>query len=164
MNKAKAGCFPFIFLLFLFSCASTQEIKRQPDFKVAGITLSRAVEDGTSAAAPKDPATIFSPKDPEVLAFLKIKNLWGAHILKWNWIDPEGRLYYSTGDYTIQCAEGKYLKEVTTWHKLSIRGDKAERLLGNWTLNIYLDKDLVAVRNFRIDGNVEPSEIPHNPK
>jgi hypothetical protein len=164
MNKAKGGFFPLIFLLFLFSCASTQEIKRPPAFRFVDISLSKAVEDQTSIAVPKNPTTIFSPKDPEVVAFLKLENLWGVHTLKWNWIDPDGNLYYSTGDYTIKSADGKYLKEVTTWHKLSIRGQQAGKLIGDWTLNIFLDKEVVAVRNFTIDMEVdEPPEITHRP-
>ncbi len=165
MNKRRALSVLLIFCLFLFSCASTQETKRPPAFRVADITLSKSVEDLTSTASPKNPAIVFSPKDPEVFAFLKLQNLWGMHTVKWDWIDPEGRLYYSTGNYTIQSAEGQYLKEVNTWHKLTIRGDKAEKLPGQWTLNISVDKDLVAVRKFRIDPEASgPPAIAPGPK
>jgi hypothetical protein len=158
VNKNRALSVVVISCLFFFSCASTREIKVLPAFRVADITLSKAVEDRTSNASPQNPAIVFSPKDPEVFAFLKLQNLWGMHTVKWDWIDPEGRLYYSTGNYTIKSAEGQYLKEVNTWHKLTIRGDKAEKLPGQWTLNIHVDKDLVAVRKFRIDP--EASELP----
>jgi len=87
-----------------------------------------------------------------------------VHTLKWGWFDPDGNLYYSTGDYTIKSAEGKYLKEVTSWHKLSIRGEEAEKLIGDWTLNIFLDKEVVALRKFRIDMEVdELPEMTHRP-
>jgi hypothetical protein len=75
MNNAKVGFFPLIFLLFLFSCASTQEIKRPPAFRFVDLSLSKAVEDQTSIAVPKNPTTIFSPKDPEVVAFLKLDSI-----------------------------------------------------------------------------------------
>jgi len=164
MNKIKIGFVFLILLFFLFSCSSTQEIKRPPAFRFVDITLSKAVEAQTSIAVPKNPTTIFSPRDPEVVAFLKLENLWGVHTLKWDWFDPGGNLYYSTGDYIIESSPGKYLKEVTTWHKLSIRGEEAGKLIGDWTLNVFLDKEVVALRNFKIDMEVEElPEITHRP-
>ncbi len=160
MNKRNSLFIILILCLILVSCASTQEVRRPPVFRVADITLSKAVEVRNTTAAPANPATVFSPKDPEAFAFLNLKNLWGVHTLKWDWIDPEGRVYYSTGNYAVQSGEGKYLKEVTAWHKLTIRGDKAAKLLGQWTVNVYVDKDLVAVRKFRIDP--EPVGLPAN--
>ncbi len=142
--------------LALLSCASTQEIRRPPTFRLVDVSLSKAVEDRASIPVPQNPTNVFSPGDPEVIAFLKLKNLSGVHTLKWDWFDPQGNLYYSTGDFTIKSAEGKYVREVTTWHKLSIRGEKAGKLTGNWTLNVYLDKEMVAVRTFRI-GDEAPS-------
>ena len=139
-----------ILSLLLFSCASTQKIKKPPAFRLVDVSLSKGVDDHDPIASPENPATIFSPRDAEVVAFLTLKNVWGVHTLKWDWFDPSGNLYYSTGDYTIESAEGKYLKEVATWHKLSIRGEQAGELLGDWTLNVYLDKDLVAVKKFTI--------------
>ncbi len=163
MKRRTLFVFP-VLGLFLFSCASTapEQIRKPPAFRVADITLSKAIQDRPPTAAPRNPATVFSSNDPEVFAFLELKNLWGVHTVKWDWIDPQGHVYYSTGNYPIQSAEGKYLKEVTAWHKLTIRGDKAGRLPGDWTLNIYVDKDLVGVRKFRIEpeGNGRPAMPP----
>jgi len=150
LNKRSAWFVAAILCLILSSCASIQEIKKPPAFRLVDVSLSKGVDDNAPIASPKDPASIFSPRDAEVVAFLTLKNVWGVHTLKWDWFDPKGNLYYSTGDYTIKSAEGKYLKEVTAWHKLSIRGEQAGKLLGDWTLNVYLDKEIVAVRKFTI--------------
>ncbi len=139
-----------ILCLFLNSCASTQEIKKPPTLRLVDVILSKGVDDHAPIASPKNPTVIFSPRDPEVVAFLALKNVWGIHTLKWDWFDPGGNLYSSSGDYAIKSSEGKYRKEVTVWHKLSIRGEPAGKLLGNWTLTVYLDKEIVAVRKFTI--------------
>jgi hypothetical protein len=150
VNKIIASLVSAIFCLLPLSCASTQTVKRPPAFRLADVTLSKAVGDESPIPSPKNPATIFSRQDSEIVAFVKLINLWGVHILKWDWFDPKGKLYYSTGDYKIKCGEGKYLKEVSTWHELSIRGEPQERVIGHWTLNVYLDKEIVAVRTFTI--------------
>ena len=150
MNKIIAPLVSAILCLLLLSCASTREVKKPPAFRLADVTLSKAVGDESPIPSPKNPTTIFSRQDSEIFAFVKLMNLWGVHILKWDWLDPKGKLYYSTGDYKIKCAEGKYLKEVSTWHELSIRGEPRERVIGQWTLNVYLDKEIVAVRTFTV--------------
>jgi hypothetical protein len=146
--------------LFLLSCSSTREIRRPPTLRFVDMTLSKEIEVETFNAVPKNPTTIFSPKDREVIASLKLENLWGVHTLRWDWFEPDGNLYYSTGDYPIKSAEGKYLREVTTWHKLSIRREKAGTLIGEWTVKVFFDKEILASKNFRIEEKVEkPPEI-----
>ena len=158
MKKRRALSAFLVFSLFILSCSSTREIKRPPALKFVDMTLSKEIGVETFNAVPKNPATIFSPKDPEVVAFLKLENLWGAHTLRWDWFEPDGNLYYSTGDYPIKSSEGKYLKEVTTWHKLSIRGEEAGNRIGDWTVKILFDKEVLASRIFRIEMEVE--ELP----
>ena len=115
------------------------------------LTLSKEIEVDAFSAVPKNPTTTFSAKDREVFAFLKLENLWGVHTLRWEWLEPDGNLYYSTEDYPIKSAEGKYLREITAWHKLSIRGEEAGNLAGDWTVKIFFDKEVLASKNFRIE-------------
>jgi hypothetical protein len=155
MKKRRALSVFLALSLFLLSCSSTRAIRKPPALRFVGMTLSKEIEVETFNAIPKDPTTIFSPKDREVVAFLKLENLWGVHTVRWDWFEPNGNLYYSTGDYPIKSAEGKYSKEVTTWHKLSIRGDEAENLRGEWTVKVFFDKEVLASRNFKIEAEVE---------
>ena len=158
MKKRRALSALLVFSLFLLSCSSTREIRRPPALRFVDMTLSKEIEVETFKAVPKNPTTIFSPKDPEVFAFLKLENLWGMHTLRWDWFEPDGNLYYSTGDYPIKSSDGKYLREVTTWHKLSIRGQEAGNRMGDWTVKILFDKEVLASRNFRVEMEVE--ELP----
>ena len=140
-----------IFSLILFSCSTTQEIKRPPNFRFVDLTLARGVNDKTVTAFPENPSITFSTKDEEVVAFLKLQNLWGKHTLKWDWYAPDSNLYSSTGNYSIQSADGKFFKEIAAWHRLSIRGEKAEDLTGIWVVNIFLDNELIASRKFKLE-------------
>ena len=158
MKKRRILSLFLVLSLFLLSCSSTREIIKPPDLKFVYMTLSKEIEVETFNAIPKNPTTFFSPKDREVVAFLKLENLWGVHTLRWDWLEPDGNLYYSTGDYPIRSAEGKYLREVAVWHKLSIRGEAAENLMGDWTVKVFFDKEVLASKNFRIGTEVK--ELP----
>ncbi len=140
-----------VLCIFFLSCSSTGKIRKPPDLRPGGMILSKDIEAGTYKAVPKNPGTVFSRNDPAVFAFLKIENFWGVHTLRWDWFEPNGNLYYSTGEYPIESAEGKYLREVTLWHKLSIRGEEAGNLTGEWSVKIFLDKKILAWKNFRIE-------------
>lgn len=162
MKKKKALGALLVFSLFLLSCSSTREIRKPPSLKFVDLTLSKEVAVEPFNAVPKNLTAIFCPQDPEVVAFLKLENLWGVHTLRWDWFEPGGNLYYSTGDFPIKSSDGKYLREVTTWHKLAIRGEEAGNLMGDWTVKILFDKEVLASRNFRIEMEVE--ELPGIPR
>jgi hypothetical protein len=137
--------------LCLLSCSTTREIRRPPALRFVDLILSKEIEVEAFTAVPKNPTNVFSPKDPEVVAFLKLENFWGVHTVRWEWFEPDGNLYYSTGDYPMKSGEGKYLREISAWHKLSIRGEEAGNLPGDWTVKIFFDKEVLASKNFRIE-------------
>jgi len=130
------------FLLFACACA--------PRTRFVEATISKGINKGTIAES-VEPTSTFSTDDPEVIAHIKLENLSGKHNLKWEWYDPNGDLYYSTGNHTLRVTEGKYHKFATAWNKLFVRGEKAADLLGDWQVKLYLDNDLHASKNFRID-------------
>ncbi len=151
MKKRRILSALLVLSLFFLSCSLTGKITRPPDIRFGELTLSKEIEVESFKAAPKNPATTFSPKDPEVIASLKIVNFWGVHTLRWDWFGPNGNLYYSTGDYPIKSSEGKYLRDVTMWHKLSIRGEEAGNLLGEWNVKVFFDQKFLAWKNFAIE-------------
>ena len=152
MNVGKAASIIFILPFFIFACSSTKEIKKPPLFSHEEPVLSKGIKanyDGTKGS-PENPTTRFSTDDPDVIASLKLKNLSGKHTIRWDWYDPNGNLYYSTGDSPIETSRGKYLREATAWHRLSIKGEKAAHYPGDWKVNIYLDKEFISSKSFKI--------------
>lgn len=124
---------------FIFSCSSVKQVRKPPPFKFAGTTLSKDVDAIGTSVVPIHPATTFSTEDTMAVAHVKLENLSGTHKLRWDWYDPEGNLYTSSGDFPIKASTGMYSKEATAWHPLSIKGEKAEDYPGQWEVKIFLD-------------------------
>jgi hypothetical protein len=163
MKRSSALFILFVLSFLLFSCASTVEVKKVPPSSFVEATLSKGIIKGL-IASPLEPTSAFSTEDSEVIAHVKFENLSGKHTLRWEWVDPNGKLYYSTGHHPLRVSEGKYQKEVTAWNKMFVRGEKAANLPGDWQVKIYLDDGLLASKNFRIEGDVEkPAQIAQKP-
>ena len=150
MNKLKVASI-FLFLsLFVFACSSTGVVRKPPAFRVAEITLGKGIDDTGSHYILLNPTTTFSTQDPEIISHVKFENLSGKHEFKWEWYDANGNLYFSTRNYPLEASRGKYIEEGTAWHKISVRGEKAQNYPGEWKVNIYLDDALIASKIFEL--------------
>jgi TolB-like protein len=144
MSKLKAASI-FLFLpLLVFACSSTGVVRKPPVFRVAEITLGKGIDDTGSHDILLNPTTTFSTMDPEIISHVKFENLSGKHEFKWEWYDANGNLYYSTQNYPLETSRGKYIEEGTAWHKISVRGEKAQNYPGDWKVKFYLDDALIA--------------------
>ena len=162
MNIGKAASIIFILPFFIFACSSTKEIKKPPLFTHGEPVLSKGIKtnyDGTKGS-PDKPTTAFSAADPEVIASLKLNNLSGKHTLRWDWYDPNGNVYHSTGNYPIETSKGKYVRQATAWHRLALHGEKATDYPGDWKVNIYLDNEFIASKMFKIISEINVDELP----
>lgn len=172
MNKIRILFIFTIPALLLFACSSAMEVKREkrlPFFRFADATLSKGIDVKGTTATPLNPATVFSQEDPEVVAYLSLENLSGEHRLRWEWYDPNGNLYLSSGDYTIKASEGKYTRKIAAWHRLSVSGEKAANYPGDWKVNIYLDERPLKSIGFKIEIRSDVDTLPEatqkpNPK
>lgn len=71
--------------------------------------------------------------------------------MRWDWYDPMGNLYDTTGEYTIN-SDGRLRDFNTSWHKIAIKGDEAANLPGKWQVKVYLDNKQITTRQFEIKG------------
>ena len=150
MSKLKAASI-FLFLpLLVFACSSTGVVRKPPVFRVAEITLGKGIDDTGSHDILLNPTTNFSTMDPEIISHVKFENLSGKHEFKWEWYDANGNLYYSTQNYPLETSRGKYIEEGTAWHKISVRGEKAQNYPGDWKVKFYLDDALIASKPFEL--------------
>lgn len=150
MKAFKAASIFLILSLLVFACSSTTAVKKQPQFRVEEITLAKGIDDTGSHDVLVNPTTIFSTQDSQIISHIKFENLSGKHDFRWEWYDPNGDLYYSTLNYPVEPASGKYAKEGTAWHKISLKGEKAQKYPGYWKVNIYVDNALIASKGFEI--------------
>ncbi len=122
MNKLKEVFIFLILPLFVFACTSTKEIKKPPQFWFEEPILSKGIDQKGTKGIPLNPTTTFATEDPEVISSLSLRNLSGRHTLRWDWYDPNGNLYSSTGNYSIEALKGK----------ISKRGNSMAQALNTW--------------------------------
>jgi len=143
---------PVIILTFVFfACGTTKTVLNTPPFKFVSASLAKDVK----YEKPLNETDRFSPDDQQVIAHVYLENLSGTHTLQWIWFRPDGSIYYSTPPTKINTQYNKYRKEVNTWHKLSIKGDAAAKLEGEWKVDIIYDNQLLKSIDFKIEENIE---------
>ena len=148
--KYSKSLFSIVFIVLIVSicsCSSAKKNVKSPKFKVSSSILSKAIHDQGHKGIPLEPTTDFSVNDPVAVSSIKVKNLTGKHMIRWEWLKPDGELYFSTGNTQIQAESGEYYQETSAWHKLLLQGDSAVDYPGEWLVNIYFDDQLVAFNN-----------------
>lgn len=140
-----------LMVLSLASCATTPDKPELPPFKIGDLILSRTIEKTDTSATAINIANSFNSSDMRVVASVKLEGLTGTHELRWEWYDPKGEHYLSSGNYPIRTSEGKYRRATTAWHKLPIKGDRAMNLPGSWQVKLFFDGNPVAEKDFTIE-------------
>jgi hypothetical protein len=149
MHYSRQLFFALAFML-VWSCSANQKAVTKPPLLSHGLTLAKTITSQNGIGEPEDATEIFFSSDKEVLAFLRIDNLAGKHRIRWDWFAPDGSLYLSSGDFTVEPGTGKFYRTVTLWHALTIQGDKAASLPGQWRLDIIINEDLLDRRIFTL--------------
>ncbi|RLC11633.1 MAG: hypothetical protein DRI24_18520 [Deltaproteobacteria bacterium] len=139
-----------VLILMVISCGGSKTIQKTPKFRYAGTTLSKSVSVSGNLGVPTTATNRFSTKDKAVFAHLNLENLSGSHKVRWEWYGPDGKLYYATGNTRVKASRGHYTKQCTAWHNLSIQGDKAQEMPGEWQLKVYFDNDMLEAKKFSI--------------
>lgn len=151
MTKLTVRLISLLMSSMLLSCATTNtDIASRPSLKFAEATLTKRLYVKDTTAVPIEPTLIFTTDDNEAISYVKLTNLEGEHRLRWDWINPKGEIYSSSGDYILSASKGMYQEEVVAWHRLSIRGDKASYFPGEWQIIVYLDGSLIIQKGFSI--------------
>jgi len=143
--------FLVVFILLISSCASQKNLQETPPFRVEKTTLAKGIDESGADDLLISPSSKFSADDPAIIAHVKFANVSGKHKVQWKWYDPDGKLYYQTDKYQIGPSKGYIVDEATTWHKISIKDEKASLFPGSWRVELYFDGDLIASKQFEIE-------------
>ena len=157
-RKGPHGCFRnpvrglllTILILTMVSCGGSKTIQKTPEFRYAGATLSKGVSTSGNLGVPTNVTNQFSTKDKAVFAHLNLENLSGSHKVRWEWYGPDKKLYYATDNTRVKANRGNYTRKCSAWHNLSIQGDKAQTMPGEWQLKVYFDNDLLEAKTFSL--------------
>ena len=136
--------------LISIACTPAKEIRKPPDFKILQTTLSRKIDLTRTHSTPVQASTQFSTQDLEIISHIRYANLSGRHQLRWEWYDPQDRLYCATNKYAISVSPDKYVRQGSSWHKISVKGTGASQNPGEWKVKIFLDDVAVATDPFTI--------------
>lgn len=155
----------FGLIAFLSACGTTSQTAK-PQIKFIGSTTTKSVMPEGDIGVPTMPADNFSISDEKVIAHAQFENMAGNYRLRWDWYEPNGRLYTSSGDYPIKTTEGKFRRVVTLWHALPVDGEKAANLPGKWSVKLYCNDDLVDTQTFMLTATSQlilPERISQKP-
>jgi len=85
----------------------------------------------------------FSNKDSQVFLLLNLENIKGEHIVRTEWFNPQGQLYFKYQHKTHHKILAKRLK---LWSYINVRQSKS--VLGQWRINIYINNEKVLTKEF----------------
>jgi hypothetical protein len=132
-----------------------------PGFEFVEATLSRDIEKKGQESIPLGQTTAFYTNDTEVIFRIKIANVSGTHQIRWDWHQADGSLYHSTGNQPIRIASGKYRKEMSLWHRISLYGEAAVKHPGRWRVNVSMNNDILASQSFEIKPEINIDKLPN---
>jgi hypothetical protein len=138
-------------IIFISSCATTPVINSPAYSKKSEIVLSRGIDKMETAVVPIDITTKFSSNDAGIIASAGFDRLTGSHEFKFDWYDPKGELFTSSGLMPLLTAEGKMRKSVTLWHRLNIKDERAQNYKGSWQVILHMDGKIINVKDFTIE-------------
>lgn len=138
-----------ILTLFFIGCAGAPV--RETGIKIDRATLTKDVKKLYPESSPEGETDVFSFKDPQAVMWVRVEDLSGRHTLRWDWYDPSGNLYLTTGDYPIN-VDGRYRRFNTSWHRMVIKGEKAATIPGKWMVKVSLDDREITKKEFEIKG------------
>jgi len=98
----------------------------------------------------------FSTQDASAYSSIKIGPVNGAHKVDWNWYSPNRELYYSSTRTIDPLSKGTYYLEwdwASCW--IFITGQDAERMPGDWHVEILIDGRLIATEKFSLISQPE---------
>jgi len=105
---------------------------------------------------PVDRTDAFSTQDASAYSSIKIGPVYGSHKVDWNWYSPNRELYYSSTRTIDPLSKGPYYLD---WDWASclifIKGQDAERLPGDWHVEVLVDGRLVATEKFSLISQSE---------
>lgn len=141
-----------VVLFFIFTaCSSTNKNPKKPELEFHGLTLSKGIIKRPTTAFPKDRTENFNSQDKEVVALVNFENLSGSNQIRWDWYDPSGNLYLSSGDFPIKASDGKYFRQTTVWHTLVLNGDASVNSPGTWEVKFYVNNEFSDSKVFTIE-------------
>jgi hypothetical protein len=125
-----------------------------------GMALAKYVDDSGRIGVPRELTSEFTPEDKQVVSLVTFKNISRPLNLRWEWITPNNQVYLATDNYQLTVDKEKYLPEVTSWHRISLKDEPAGDIQGQWSVNIFADDELIDSKHFVVKDFTDPLMLP----
>jgi hypothetical protein len=143
-------------MLVITGCSSnTAAVNPSPAFSMPNNAITNDVDQLYPEKAFTNPRSDIANSDEYVASVTEFKGLTGSHEVRWDWFDPQGKLYYSTGNHPVSSSGGKKATDGIAWHKISVKGDRAESLEGKWHVDVFVNDTLYKSNSFYISKKTE---------
>jgi hypothetical protein len=159
--KAKVSAAAILVIFFVIAgitgCSSTRKSTgdKSPAFSLPNNAVTNNIDQSSPEKAFTNPKSDISSSDDYAASVTEFKDMSGNHEIRWKWFDPEGKLYYDTGNQTVNSAMGQSATDGIAWHKISVKGDRAESLPGKWHVDVYVNDILYKSNSFYISKKDE---------
>jgi len=110
---------------------------------ILNAVMCTEVENGT----PINAKSTFSLNDRNATLFLKLGNVRGKHLIRMEWINPEGKEHFVHERHTHHKRFAKYLP---WWSYIYIKDNRANILPGNWHVAVFIDREPILTQRFSI--------------
>ncbi len=150
-----------IFALLISACRAAVPVRGSAGIplKLLDTTISKDVKPSGDLSVPVQPARKYTTDDRQVISHVAFSHLTGIHHIRWEWYDPNGNLFETTGEHVVKSRPGMYVREGTVCHKLNVQGGTAAEHPGDWKVKIYIDGELAAIDDFSLQEVMRNEDI-----
>ncbi len=98
------------------------------------------------------PVSLFYTTDDQAVSWVKIGPVYGPQDFEWYWYSPDGNLYntYAVTTDDPRASGKESFESWVAYSYMSILGNEAEYLPGDWWVDIYMDGEYLLTEEFSI--------------
>jgi hypothetical protein len=141
------------------SCCISGVKEEVTDTQLLDHAMASNVDESTNNVITR--TNVFSGTDSKAYSWLSLGNA-RAGTVEWRWYSP-GDVAYRTVSVNIPAPSGAYWDAYNVWSYITIAGDNAANLPGNWHVDVYLDDQKLLTEQFTIGDSGIPGAIPTKP-
>jgi len=138
----------------VFHCVGCITFRIIPSYPVEGyvesVSLCRGIDEKEGELlTPLDIRAEFSANEDNIICFVALKNINRKIQLRWKWYAPDKALSRDSGNVVINKEESQ-LETLTAYDELMLNLREEDKIVGQWTVVVLLDNQLIARRLFEV--------------
>lgn len=137
----------------VFYCGGCITFRIVPPYPVEGyiesVNLCKGINKSGELLAPLDIRAEFSADEDNIICFVILKNISRKIQLRWKWYAPNQSLSRDSENVVINKEESQ-LETLTAYDELKLNLREEDIIVGQWTVVVLLDNQLIARRLFEV--------------